>query len=100
MNLLQRLQKKATQTVYSKYHIVAVGFTKKGNVVDVVTNAPAYHPKTFNTHAECRLMCRYGSKMSKIVIVRFGNSGNKLPIHPCPQCKALAESYNIKIESL
>ena len=100
MTLIDRLRKKATQTVYSKYNIVAVGFSKKGNMLDIMTNTPAYHHRTFNTHAECRMMLRYGNKLGTIAIVRFGKSGDRLPIHPCPQCRALAKSYNVKIEPL
>ena len=100
MCLKDILRKKAVKHKGCKFRVIAIGFTKRNNIVGVMSNQPAAVPYTFNTHAECRLMLRYGRKIRRIVIARFGNDGNQLPVDPCPQCAALAASYGITIESL
>ena len=97
MCLEDTLRKKAANTNHTKYRVVAVGFTKKNDLVAIMANKAAHRPKSFNTHAECRMMLRYGRKLHHIIIARFGATGNSLPINPCPQCQALAKSYGIEI---
>lgn len=98
--LARKMRQKAIKHNACDFRVVAVGFTRKGNLAGIMLNAPSLKPNTFNTHAECRLMLRYGKKLGKIVVGRFGNSGDSLPIDPCPQCAALAASYGITISSL
>ena len=100
MSLIELLRKKAIKHNGCQRRVVAIGFSKRNNIVGIMVNKPAEAPRTFNTHAECRLMLRYGKRISRIVIARFGNDGTQLPIDPCPQCAALAASYGITIESL
>ena len=84
----------------TRYFIVAAGFTRKNDLLDVKNNIPSYRPGNRTRHAEGILMKLHGRKLKKIVIYRVGNSGEQLPIEPCNECRKLAQRLGIKIESL
>ncbi len=87
------------------YRISAVAFDKKGDVLGNTFNtfrngdvfAGDQHRTGAGLHAEARLMKRYGKNIKTILIMRIGNSGNILPIDPCPACKRMAKKLGIKI---
>lgn len=93
LNKARQLAKKKVNT----YHIAAAAYSRKGNLIDVATNLPCSYPGNRFVHAESRLMLRYGRKISKIVIVRVGHSGDQRPIRPCEECSKLASRLGIKI---
>ena len=87
------------------YRIGAVAFDKKGDVLGNVSNTfrrgsvfyGEQNRKGTGLHAEARLIKRYKGNIKTILIMRIGNSGNILPIDPCPACAKLAEKFGIKI---
>ncbi len=87
------------------YRIGAIAFDKKGDVLGNACNAfrmgskfiGEQNRKGTGFHAEARLMKRYRSNIKTILIMRIGNSGNILPIDPCPACAKMAEKLGIKI---
>ena len=92
------------------YKVSAIAFDKKGDILGHVTNS---HSRNWNvlekssagrpgtgTHAERKLMARYGDNIKTIVICRLGNDGDILPIDPCETCRKVARKYGIKIISI
>lgn len=103
--LKNRMKKKAMKIKrhpcrIQKYFIVAAGFSKKGNCLEIAINKPAEKPGNRYFHAEGILINKHGRKLDSIYIARFGNNGESLPIEPCCQCKAIADRLHIKIISL
>lgn len=96
---IRKMRKKASQSI-CVYRIVAVAFSRKGNVIATITNKPQKNITSTIGHAEYRLMARYGRKIYKIRIARFGRSGEIRPISPCKGCLDLAKRLGITIESL
>jgi len=87
------------------YRIGAIAFDKKGDVLGNACNTfrmgskfiGEQNRKGTGFHAEARLIKRYKTNIKTILIMRIGNSGNILPINPCPACAKLAEKLGIKI---
>lgn len=100
MNKVTEKARKASAKGITRYFIVAAGYSRKNDLLDVKNNIPSLIPGIRTKHAEGILMKRYGRKLKKIVIYRVGHSGEKLPIEPCVACKKLADRLGIKIESL
>lgn len=95
-----------TKSLHSRanYRIVAVAFSRKGDVVGFASNniRCGLSPKRrgAGTHAEMQLVRKYGRRVACIVIARFGKSGRTLPIDPCPNCAKVARQLGIKIMKL
>ena len=102
-SLIMRLKRKAANSP-SRWRIAAIGFSRLGNVLGIVTNgflqANILPGKGQGNHAEEELIRRFGKKLASIIICRIGNAGDIRPISPCDKCKALAAKYNIKILSV
>lgn len=96
---LNRMRNKSKQSICT-YKIVAVGLSRKGNVVDITMSKPQRSRNNALGHAEYQLMSKYGRKIHKIVIARFNVRGEMLPISPCKNCAGFAERLGIVIESL
>lgn len=101
----KRAKKKAMKmalgaNTVQKYFIVAIGISKKGNVVEIAINKPACKPGNRYYHAEGYLMVKYGRKLKRIIIFRFGRSGERRPIEPCIACLSIAKRLDITIEAV
>lgn len=92
------------------YRVSAIAFDHKGDILGHATNN---HSKNWNvlekckvgrpgtgTHAERKLMARYGENIKTILICRVGNDGDILPIDPCDVCRKVADKLGIKIVSV
>ena len=82
------------------YRVVALAFTKNGNLIDIrFNNHRDYlsNRQGAGLHAEQDLIHRYGNRIHSIYILRVGNNGDYLPIHPCKTCARIAEKRGIKI---
>lgn len=92
------------------YKVSGIAFDKKGNILGHATNS---HSMNWNVldkydegragtgvHVERKLIARYGSLISTILICRTGRSGEIRPIDPCPVCQKVAKKYGIKIVSV
>ena len=102
------LQSKARRSPCN-YHVAAVAFDKKGDILGHVTNKRAKWDVIAKTgvgragtsrHAERLLLSRYANNIKTIVICRVGHSGALRPIEPCPACKKAADKLGVKIISL
>jgi hypothetical protein len=85
---------------FLNYKIVAVGFNSKNEFLGIKTNGFGeykYSRKGTGKHAERELIKKYGRRLSKIVILRIGKSGDVLPIEPCEVCKKVAQKNQIEI---
>jgi hypothetical protein len=98
--LIKHLVSKASQSL-SCYRLSGVAISKKGEILGFARNGfrrdniPS--GKYSGKHVEQALIERYGTNIKSIIIMRIGNGGDILPIHPCPKCAKLAEKYGIKI---
>lgn len=98
-NVLKWMRRKSKQSVCT-YRVVAVGFSRKGNIIGMNMSRPQKNRHSALGHAEYQLMTRYGRKLHKIVIARFNGRGDMLPIEPCKNCSGLAERLGIIIERI
>ena len=102
LNYIERMRNKAKLS-RGKYRVVAIAFTNRGNFLGISMNGfrmGLSNRKGSGDHAETKLMRKFGKRISKIYIMRFGNELAPLPIHPCANCAKVAEKYGIKIISL
>jgi hypothetical protein len=101
--LLNKTRHKAEKLNKSlTYRVIAIGFDKKMNFLGIKSNGFSENKISRygnGKHAERELIKRFGKKIDKIVILRFGRSGSLLPIEPCEICQKVAQKYNIKIIS-
>ena len=101
--LVRLLESKAPQS-NSKFFIAAAAFTKKNNLLGIVTNRQndklPYSKRGTGFHAEETLFKKYGRKINHIYIVRVGRSGDPLPIDPCPKCAKIARKFGVEIINL
>ena len=82
------------------YRVVALAFTKNGNFIDIRFNSHRDYLSNragAGLHAEQDLIHRYGNRIDSIYILRVGNKGDYLPIHPCKTCARIAAKRGIKI---
>lgn len=95
--------KKATHSP-SRFRMAGVAFNKKGEILGFASNGFRKEQIPFTKHSgdhvEKKLIERYGSLISRIIILRIGRSGNILPIDPCPKCQKLLDKYGIKVVSV
>lgn len=91
--------KKATHSP-SHLRMAGVAFNKKGEILGIMSNGfrqENIKPGRFcGDHVEKKLIARYGSLISKIILMRIGRAGAILPIDPCPKCQKLLDKYGIK----
>lgn len=88
-----------------KYHIGAIAFDKKGDILGNTCNTfrggecfiGTQDRRGTGLHAEARLIRRYGRNIKTILIMRIGRSGDILPIDPCPSCAKIAANLGIDI---
>ena len=94
------MHKKAKQSV-AKCHVCAVALSKKGNILGMAISTPSINRYNLLSHAEGKLMTKYGRGIDKIYIARFSKAGNNsCKIDACPMCKGLADRLGITIVSL
>ena len=101
--LVRHLISKAEQS-HSCYRLSGVAISNKGEILGFARNGfrrdniPS--GKYSGKHVEQALIERYGTNIKTIIIMRIGNSGDILPINPCPKCAKLAKKYGITITSI
>jgi cytidine deaminase len=101
--LIPRLKEKMSVYRGSSYRIVAVAFSKKGNMIGISMNGWRELETTrmgTGKHAEASLIKKYGKKVDTIYVMRFGRSADILPVHPCKCCKNMAKKAGVKIVPL
>lgn len=82
-----------------RYRVIAAGIDHKDRIISIATNLP-YLPSR-GRHAEERVIHQCPRNLlSRILLIRVNARGEKLPIHPCPNCQRLARKRGIKIESI
>lgn len=91
--------KKAKQSV-CRYKISAIGLNRNGDVICKSTNKSRFSRIRGGLHAEMEVMKKCGLNLKTIIITRINNSGDLLPIDPCPMCKQKADELGIKIVSI
>ena len=92
--------KRKRQAVTTTQVVTAIAVSRKGTVLGSTCNTPSHIPGMRHKHAEGILMSRFGKSISKIFIIRVGNTGEQLPISPCEQCRKLAIRLGITIEEV
>lgn len=97
----RRLKRKAKQSACN-FKIAAFGLNSNGDVVSKQTNRPRFARKGGGIHAEMAVMREARQKgVVYILLCRISkDSGNLMPIHPCPVCQAKADELGIKIQSI
>ena len=102
---LSDMLRKTVERSPCTYRISAIALDKKGDVLGIVHNGfrnsesfmGEQGRKGTGLHAEARLIRRYGQNIKTILIMRIGNSGNVLPIDPCPACAKMADKLGINV---
>lgn len=100
--LVPRLQRKLSIYRGMSYRIAAAAFSAHGNLLGIEMNGwreLATVRKGTGKHAEAALIKRLGTRIrgGKIFILRVGNAGDILPIHPCPCCSSMAAKAGVEI---
>lgn len=85
-----------------RFRIGGIALNKKGEILGVAHNSfrkdnVVGQRKGTGEHCEVRLIRRYRDNIKTLILMRIGNSGNVLPIDPCPSCQALIEKYGINV---
>lgn len=94
--LVEMARKKARSiTCHSK--VVAIGFDRRGRLLGCSTNYPRFSKYGGGVHAEMHLLKKHGPKVNKIILCRFGNAGDLLPIDVCPACRKVLNNKGIKV---
>lgn len=99
MHWLRMAQKKAANSS-CRYRVLAIGLSRKGDLVGCATNYPRYTDEGGSVHAEINLLRKFGPKIRKIILLRVGAKGDLLPIHPCETCAKVLEKEGIKVETV
>ena len=100
--LIPRLVRKLSVFRGPAYRIAAAAFSAHGNLLGIEMNGWRELPTTrkgTGKHAEATLMKRFGVKLrgGKIYILRIGNAGDILPIHPCSCCTSMASKIGVEV---
>ena len=97
--IVELARKKASKmNKHLNYRVVAVGLSRKGDLVGIRTNSFGLKSgKKNGKHAERELLKRYGNRVRSIVLLRFGYSGGILPIKPCENCQKLLDKLGVKV---
>lgn len=93
-------EKRYKHFIRRSHFVIAIGVTKKGNIIACNASKPAQAPKKLKQHAEGAIMLRFRNKVDTIYIARFNRQMEPIHIEPCAVCAALARRLNIKIKSL
>jgi tRNA(Arg) A34 adenosine deaminase TadA len=98
--VVNRLRNKSIN-IRTTYKVTAVAYSSKGDILGYSSNniREDFKPQRrgAGVHAERELIKKFGKKIKYIVISRFGNGGNILPISPCEICQKTADKLGIKI---
>lgn len=100
LGLLPMLIKKMSIYRGLSYRVIAAAYTKHGNLLGTEMNGwreMRTVRRGMGKHAEQALIKKFGRKIDTIYILRVGNSGDVLPIHPCESCSRIANKRGIKI---
>ncbi len=90
---------KSTQTP-CKFKVCAICYDKRGRLLGVSYCRPRFNKKGGGIHAEMMALNKWGVKIKSITLVRFGNKGDLLPIHPCKNCDRVLKKLAIKVQTL
>lgn len=82
---------------HCRFNVAAAAYDDRGRLLGVANNQPRLQKKGGSAHAEARVIKKCGPDVASIVLTRFGNSGRKLPIHPCSACRRLLTKLKIKV---
>ena len=96
--ILKVARNKAIQSI-CRYHVSALGFNNKGELVASTVNTPRFEHREGSLHAEMKLMKEHIS-LKTILICRVNKQGELLPIDPCIACATKAKELNIKIKTI
>lgn len=103
LNYVPRMQKKVSEGHGSKFKVVAMAFTKKGNLLGISTNGfreGLSNRRGSGEHAEMKLIKKFGERIDRIYLIRFGRSLLPLPIHSCENCSKVCNKLGIRVISL
>lgn len=98
--LIPFLKKKMALNRGFSYRVVAAAYSKHGNLLGIEMNGwreLTADGKGKGKHAEAALIKKFGRKIDKIYILRFGRSLEIRPIHPCECCLNMSNKIGIKI---
>lgn len=99
-HLIKRMHKKSLQS-QAKCHVCAIAVSKKGNVLGMAMSTPSPNRHNILSHAEGKLMMKYGRGIDTIYVGRFSHAGNNMcKVDACEMCKGMADRLQIKIISL
>ncbi len=79
-----------------RFRVCAICFSNS-KMLGIAYNYSRFPRKGGGVHAEMMALHRWGERITTILLVRFGRSGNLLPIHPCPNCKRVLDKLKIKV---
>jgi MoaA/NifB/PqqE/SkfB family radical SAM enzyme len=99
IEIFRILTKKAKKSI-CHYRVAALGINHRGEILACTFNKPRFTRKGGGIHAEMQLMKIFKDNLKIIYILRVGEGGDILPIHPCKVCQEKANELNIEIREL
>jgi len=79
-----------------KYRIAAICYSDN-RLLGISYNRPRFSRKGGGVHAEMSALQRWGTEITQMTLVRFGNDDNLLPIHPCVNCRKVLDRLGILV---
>lgn len=97
--IIERAFRKSKNTP-CKFKVCAICYDKGGRLLGITYNIPRFSRYNGGLHAEMRALHRWGSSIDSITLVRFGISGDLLPIKCCKNCRRVLSKFDIKVNTL
>jgi len=98
-SLIKKAYKRSTFT-YCKFKVCAFCYDRRGRLLGITYALPRFNKQGGGLHAEMLGLQRWGTRIKRITLVRFGKSGDFLPIDPCKNCNRVLNKLNIKVDIL
>ena len=83
-----------------KFKVCAICYDRRGNLLGISYNIPRFNRHGGGIHAEMKALQKWGTSIHRITLLRFGKSGDLLPIDPCINCAKVLNKLKIKVVTL
>lgn len=97
--LIERAYRKTIITP-CKFKVCCICYDRRKRILGISYCSPRFSHKGGGVHAEMMALQKWGTRISSLTLLRFGTTGNLLPIHPCPNCQKVLNKLKIKVNIL
>jgi cytidine deaminase len=99
INVIKAAYKKTSHKP-CKFKICAICHDRRGKLLGISYCRPRFNKKGGGVHAEMMALNNWGTKIHTMTIIRFGEKGKLMPIHPCKNCDRVLKKLKIKVQTL